>query len=107
MNALWQVASTCKQAASAMGPKGQWGATATSKASAMENIFLHSVMPPAWERSGWIISTYPSFNRFLNCHLENILSPVAIGVDTCWDISRNASLFSGNTGSSINIGRKD
>lgn len=48
-----------------MGPSGQWGARATSQASAMAAIFLTSVKPPAWDRSGWMISTPPGAQQTL------------------------------------------
>ena len=45
--------STCRQAASAIGPSGQCGARRTSNVSASAAIRRHSEMPPAWETSGW------------------------------------------------------
>ena len=33
------------------------GTHSTPCAVAIAAIFLHSLMPPAWERSGWMIST--------------------------------------------------
>ena len=44
------------EAASASGLSGQCSATFAYAASAMEAIFLHSVMPPAWDTSGWMMS---------------------------------------------------
>ena len=58
-HALWATKSTCRQAASATGPSGQCGASATSYASAIAAILWHSVMPPACERSGCRIAMPP------------------------------------------------
>ena len=44
--------SSCRHAASAIGPSGQCGAMATPYASAIAAIRRHSEMPPACERSG-------------------------------------------------------
>ena len=58
-------ASSWSDAASAIGPSGQCGATATSYASAIAAILPHSSSPPACERSGWTTSTAPDVSTSL------------------------------------------
>ena len=70
MTALYVQPSICKQVASAMGPRGQCSATATSYASAIVAILRVSVMPPACEGSGWMISTAPLAKIDLKSHRE-------------------------------------
>ena len=45
-------AQICRQAAVETGPRGLWGITRTSLASAMAQIFLEAVMPPTAHTSG-------------------------------------------------------
>src|SRR4028119_1474236 len=78
--ALGVQASSCREAASAMGPRGQCGATATSKASAIAAILRVSKIPPACERSGCTMSTYPPTNTLLKSQRVYSRSPRAIGV---------------------------
>ena len=59
-----------RQVASAMGPSGQCSATATSYASAIVAILRVSVMPPACEGSGWMMSTAPLVKIDLKSHRE-------------------------------------
>jgi hypothetical protein len=53
-----------------MGPRGQCSATATSYASASVAILRVSVMPPACEGSGWMMSTAPLAKIDLKSHRE-------------------------------------
>jgi hypothetical protein len=50
----------CNEAANAIGPNGQCGATPISYVSAILAILLVSEIPPAWEMSGWMISMHPA-----------------------------------------------
>ncbi len=95
--------ASCRHAASAMGPNGQWGATATSWHSANAAIRRHSLIPPAWLRSGWMISTSPLARTGRKSQREYSRSPSAIGVVTWAAIPESASQFSESTGSSMNI----
>src|SRR6218665_1516666 len=96
--------STCRQAASASGPRGQCGAMATSKVSASAAIRRTSEMPPAWARSGCKTAT-PASSAGSTSQREYIRSPVAIGTGL-EEISRArfAWLFSVSTGSSTKSG---
>src|SRR6218665_3933468 len=96
--------STCRQAASASGPRGQCGGMATSKVSASAAIRRTSEMPPAWARSGCKTAT-PASSAGSTSQREYIRSPVAIGTGL-EEISRArfACLFSVSTGSSTKSG---
>ena len=63
-----------------------------------------SLMPPAWERSGWMISAQPRSNSSLKPQRVKLRSPVASGILLRRCRSAKASRFSTRTGSSTNSG---
>ncbi len=62
------------------GQAGSVGARATSWASAMAAIFLHSVRPPGMGKVRCTMSTPPMASRCLKSYLVNRRSPVAMGM---------------------------
>jgi hypothetical protein len=103
MSRLGVAKPTCNEAASAIGPSGQCGASDAPYTSAIAAIRRTSEMPPAWDRSGWTTAT-PASSAGRKSQREYSRSPVAIGTGEHSTRSRRCPPSSGTTGSSANSG---
>ena len=70
----------CSAATPAMGPSGLCGANATPTVSAMAAILGVSHRPPAWQMSGWAMSSARALSAAWNAARLCSRSPAAIGI---------------------------
>ena len=66
----------------------------------MAAIFFTSVRPPAWQRSGWMMSAACRSRSSRKRNFVVRRSPVATGISMARATVASASKFSGGTGSS-------
>ena len=85
------------------GPFGLCGATMMLYVSAIAAIFIVSLMPPSWHKSGWMTSTSCPSMSSRYPHFVNARSPVAMSIERPASRTRLSDwMLSGGTASSRN-----